>query len=131
MGRGLSPQQRRVLALARTNPGRYVTTQQARAELYGWWWARRDSVRKPWQVYTQPKPSQGYDVDKHGLPTPPEERTTAELDASHAATARTLTRLSERGLLKREDRGIYRLTDEGLAIADRLARDSPSPSTPA
>ena len=124
MGRGLSPQQRRVLAVARKNPGRYVTTAQARAELYGWWWARRDSVRKPWQVYSYPKPSQGYDVDKHGPPNrPPEERTTAEIDATHAATARTLARLCERGLLVREERGIYRLTDEGLAIADRLARD--------
>src|SRR5688500_12565047 len=99
MGRGLSPQQRRVLAVARKNPGGYVTTQQVRAELYGWWWARRDSVRPSWQVYSFPRPPQGYDVDKHGPPSPPEERTTAEIDATHAATARTLTRLCERGLL--------------------------------
>ena len=123
MGRGLSEQQRRVLAVARKHGSGYVTTAQARADLYGWWWARRDSVRKPWQVYSYPKPSQDRDYGKYAPFAPPEERTTAEIDATHAATARTLTRLCERDLLVREDRGIYRLTDEGLAFADRFARD--------
>lgn len=125
MGRGLSEQQRRVLAVARKHGSGYVTTAQVRAELYGWWWARRDSVRKPWQVYSYPKPSQVHDWSK-STPVPfppPEERTTAELDATHAATARTLARLCERGLLQRVERGIYQLTTEGLAIADRLARE--------
>ena len=82
MGRGLSEHQRRVLAVARKHGSGYVTTAQARAELYGWWWARRASVRQPWQVYSYPKPSQTHDLSPYAPFPPPEEWTTAEIDAT-------------------------------------------------
>jgi len=90
VGRGLSQQQRRVLALGRQDADRHVTSQQARAELYG--------------------------SGRHG-------RTAEDLRATHTATSRTLVRLCARGLLERRARGSYRLTAEGLAIADRLTTD--------
>ena len=151
MGRGLSPQQRAVLALAYDGYRRRDERAQERADLLVQLEAaggRPADAPRP----SRPSPDLWYDHAllalhgfKHGegardrwrrrLPTDTirlyrgatrygEAAGTisrAEYDAAHASLARTLARLVARGYLVKLFRGGYSLTDAGVDVARQLA----------
>jgi len=133
MGRGLSAQQRKVLALAYDNHrqgsrGRMADLMhdEALLALHGWRSGRseRDPRNRRHRLPgASVKVSTGYGRRDHVAML-----TRTQYDATHASVSRTVARLVQRGLLEKRDGAAYALTEQGLALCARLADAAPEGS---
>ena len=126
MGRGLSAQQRRVLALAYDNHRKGsrglmadLMHGEALLALHGWRSGRSDRDprnRRRRLPGASLKVSTGYGQRDHVATI-----SQAEYDTAHASVNRTIARLVERGLLEKRGHHAYGLTEQGIALGAQLA----------